>query len=242
MPYFRVSVIAGTAAFLIFSFVPRAGLAQATAGVFGPVVTEGHRSFEYRLAYDPDSYAFAQRLHYQQSVDDRFMWRVIVQGRKTDDSDVDYDFVQGELFWDLSNSDRPWQTGFRFDVRVPDEGRATLLGAHWTNQFALAENWSARFVLLSAFEVGGDARDGILLQSRASLRRTFAGRLHIGLEMFSVYGGTSDIASFDDDEHVMGPFISFPLSGGWSVYGGALFLVGDSEDESNLRFWVGRSF
>ena len=45
-------------------------MAQNTGGVFGPVVNEGHRSAQYRLAIVPDAAggetAHAHRLHYQQ--------------------------------------------------------------------------------------------------------------------------------------------------------------------------------
>ena len=48
--------------------VSETAFAQNTGGVFGPVVKEGHRSFQYRAAVNPDNAlgqtGFAQRLHY----------------------------------------------------------------------------------------------------------------------------------------------------------------------------------
>ena len=43
-------------------------VAQNTGAVFGPGVTEGHSSAQYRATFDPDSDGFAQRIHYQQSL------------------------------------------------------------------------------------------------------------------------------------------------------------------------------
>ena len=82
--------------------------AQNTGGVFPPTVSEGHKSWQYRWAVDPESAngdtAFAQRLHYQQAINDDFMWRIVGQVRKTDDSDFDPDFLQAELFWEFSEA------------------------------------------------------------------------------------------------------------------------------------------
>lgn len=235
--------IAASAVVAILMLASQNVAAQATGGVFSPVVKDGHRSLQYRSAYDPDSYAFAQRLHYQQAIDGTFMWRVIAQARKTADSDLDYDFVQGELFWDLTEDDSAdWQTGVRFDVRVPDEGRPAIIGANWMNQFTLSNDWQARLVVLSAFEVGSDARDGVLLQTRANIWKALPDRTTYGVELFSVYGGTSDIVGFDDDQHAIGPFMTVALSDTWAMFAGALFALDGDAPDSNLRLWLGRRF
>lgn len=223
--------------------MPTYSLAQATGGVFGPVVTEGHRSIQYRSSYNPDAYGFAQRLQYQQSIDSTFMWRIFAQARKTADADVDYDFVQGELFWDLTRHDsQPWQTGVRFDIRVPDRGRPVFVGVNWMNQFELLPEWKARVLILTAIELGSDARHGILVQSRANVYRTLPNRYQYGLELFSVYGGTSDIASFEDHQHALGPFVSVPLSTRWTIFADVLFAVDGDAPDSNIRLWIERNF
>lgn len=234
---------AAVAAIMLLFLAPLDSQAQATGGVFGPVVRDGHRSLQYRAAYDPDSYAFAHRFHYQQALNGDLMWRAIVQARKTSDSDLDYDFFQGELFWDLTKDDAAaWQTGLRFDVRVPDEGRPSIIGANWMNQFTLSNDWKARLLVLGAFEVGSDARDGVLLQTRANLWKSLPNRSTYGIELFSVYGGTSDIVGFDDDQHAIGPFMTIPLSRNWAMFAGALFALDGDAPDSNLRLWLGRRF
>lgn len=79
--------------------------AQNTAGVFGPIVKEGHASAEYRVTFDPESDGLAQRIHYQQSINGDFMWRAVYGTRKTPDSDFDPDFFQTELYWELSEDE-----------------------------------------------------------------------------------------------------------------------------------------
>ena len=104
----------GLDAGLLLFAVPAAG--QNTGGVFGPVVNDGHRSAQYRAAYDFDTYGLAQRVHYQQAINGDLMWRVLVQARKTADSRVDTDFVQGELFWQLPDPNPRWQHAVRFGI------------------------------------------------------------------------------------------------------------------------------
>lgn len=230
------------AALIIASGTANDALAQITGGVFSPVVTEGHRSAEYRLAFDPDTDAFAQRLHYQAAIDSRFMLRVVVQTRKTADSDADFDFVQGELSWDRSDGEQVWQTGIRIDARVRDRGRPGTLGVNWANQFTLSEQWRARLSLLTAFNVGGSGSDGIALGTRANLYRDLPGGLQAGLEMFSAYGTSSDFADFDEQRHALGPFLSRPLGDRWGVFAGALFGFTNVTPDINLRLRLVRQF
>ncbi len=195
--------------------------AQNTGGVFGPVVNEGHKSVQYRATLDPDNAAgetgFAQRLHYQQAINNDLMWRIIGATRKTDSSDFDFDFVQAELFWDLTPEDsQPFQTGVRFDARLRDGDRAEQLGFNWMNQWAIGDAWEARALGLTSIEIGDTAADGAALQTRFHLLRRFEGRRSFGLEMFNNYGRTDDVGSFDEQNHTIGPFRPALLV--WGLY------------------------
>jgi len=77
--------------------------AQNTGGVFPPGFGPNHESVQYRLTFDTDTEEFANRLHYQKSIDSKRVWRVLAQTRETENSDFDFDFVQAELFWDGDN-------------------------------------------------------------------------------------------------------------------------------------------
>jgi len=217
-------------------------LAQNTGGIFPPIVNEGHKSAQYRVAYNPDTEGLSQRVHYQQAINGDVMWRGLVSARKTDDSDVDVDFIQAELFWELSDDDDDWKTGFRFDGRIRDDGRPGLIGVHWTNQFPIAENWNGRFVALSAFDVGDDARDGIFLQTRGNIFTRLETGQTLGVELFNSYGSTDNFLDLDKQGHQIGPFASFPVSDDWSVFTGALFGLTDASADSELRLWVTRGF
>ena len=217
-------------------------VAQNTGGIFPPMVNDGHKSAQYRVTYDPDSEGLSQRAHYQQAINGDLMWRGLVSARKTTDSDVDFDFIQAELFWELSDDDDAWKTGLRFDARFRDDSRPGLLGVHWTNQFPIGEHWNGRFVALSAVDVGDDARDGVFIQTRGNLFTRLDSGQTVGVELFNAYGSTDNVLDFDDQNHQIGPFASFPVADDWSLFTGALFGLTDASADAELRLWVTRSF
>lgn len=230
------------AIFSLALFATPMAAAQNTGGIFSPVVNDDHRSAQYRVTYNPDTEGLAQRAHYQQSINGDLMWRGLVSARKTSDSDVDFDFVQAELFWELSDDDDRWKRGLRFDARIRDDDRPGLLGMHWTNQFPVTDNWNARFVALSAIDVGDDARDGVFLQTRGNVFTRLDTGQTVGVEVFNSYGSTDDFRDFEEQTHQIGPFASFPVAEDWSLFTGALLGLTDASADAELRLWLVRGF
>ncbi|MBO6688922.1 MAG: hypothetical protein JJ931_01505 [Henriciella sp.] len=230
------------AIFSLALFATPMAAAQNTGGIFSPVVNDDHRSAQYRVTYNPDTEGLAQRAHYQQSINGDLMWRGLVSARKTSDSDVDFDFVQAELFWELSDDDDRWKRGLRFDARIRDDDRPGLLGMHWTNQFPVTDNWNARIVALSAIDVGDDARDGAFLQTRGNVFTRLDTGQTVGVEVFNSYGSTDDFRDFEEQTHQIGPFASFPVAEDWSLFTGALLGLTDASADAELRIWVVRGF
>ena len=233
-------VIAGLAVGLLFVSLPAAG--QNTGGVFGPVVNEGHRSWQYRAGYDLDSYGFAQRFHYQHALNGDLMLRGIVQAAKTDDSQVDFAFFQGELFWQLDDLGDNWQHGVRFDVRLRSEGRPAILGFNWMNQFQLSERWMSRLLVLTATDVGDGASGDVLVQTRASVTYTASNGLRPGLEMFNVYGAIDDMPGLNGQLHQAGPTLSRAVGDDWQFFSSVLFGLTGATPDTQARFWMSRSF
>ena len=215
--------------------------ASNVGGVFGPIVNEGDRTFQYRAAYDPDSEQFVQRLHYQHSLNDDVRLRGVIQARKTDDSDVDYDFFQGEVLWQLDNISDQWNHALRFDFRIPDEGRSGLVATTWTNKLVWSEHWSTTALVLGSVDVGSDARSGLFLQTRADIVRKLNGKWSVGAELFSNLGSTSDFGSFEEQSHQVGPLLKGKLGNGWSLFTGVLLGISDASQDENLRFWLTKS-
>lgn len=220
--------------------------AQNTGGVFPPMVNDGHKSLQYRIAINPDNAAgqtgFAQRLHYQQAINDDVMWRVIGQTRKTNNSDFDLDFLQAELFWELSDQDSQHKTGLRFDARLRDDNRAEQFGINWMNQFNFDNGWRARALVLTSVQSGQNAADGVNLQTRAQVAKTLESGPTLGLELYNNYGNTGNIGGFNQQNHTIGPFIAAPLNKKVSVFAGPLFGLSRAAPDLELRLWVTRGF
>lgn len=226
---------------LVLAATPSA-LAQNTGGIFSPVVSDGHKSAQYRVTYDPASEGLSQRVHYQEAVNGKLMWRGLVSARKTNDSDLDFDFVQAELFWQIGDDNDRWKRGLRFDARLRDDGRPGLIGAHWTNQFPLTETWTGRFIVLTSADIGDDARDGVFLQTRGNVFTRLETGQTIGVELYNSYGSTDDWRDLEDQSHEIGPFASFPVNESWSVFAGALFGLTEASADTQFRLRVTRGF
>lgn len=225
---------------LILLFTPP--VLASTAGTFGPVVNGGHRSIQYRNAYDPDNHSFSQRLHYQQSVNDDIMWRGVIQTRKTIDSDNDFDFFQGEVFWQLADISENWKHGVRFDARFRSDGRSNQLGLNWTNQFAISPDFSARVLLLSSFEYGSQSRSGVVLQSRGHIAYKVDPDWTLSLELFNNYGSTANFNGVSNQVHQIGPALAGKIGDGWQVFAGFLAGVTSASPDESYRFWMTKSF
>lgn len=216
--------------------------AQNTAGVFGPVINEDDRGFEYRATYDPDSEDLRQRFHYQQAINGAVRWRVIGQVRKTADSDFDADYVRGEVVWQVTPDGQKYQTGFRVDARYRFDERPGDVTVHWTNQWKHIDDWTLRFIVSTTRQFSNNPADGLLIQTRAGGYTSLSAGPRVGLEVFSQYGSTSDWRSFDDQSHQTGPFAVFSLNDDWNLYTGILFGLTDATSDQELRFRIGRDF
>jgi hypothetical protein len=239
------NVVLGLVVVALMAIAPSA-YAQNTSSVFSPTVDEGERGFEYRFTLVPDDDSgeadWRQRAHYQQAINGDLRWRVILQSRKSDDSDFDFDYARAELLWQLTPDGNRWQSGLRFDARYRDGGRPEEVGVNWTNQFKIDDFWRARFILIGISEFGDDVDDGIALETRARISRKGVGPVRVGVELFSNYGLIDDMGSFDEQEHELGPIAIFPVSDKWEASTGLLFGISDAAQDAQLRFMLVRDF
>ncbi|MCG8441792.1 MAG: hypothetical protein MI723_08285 [Caulobacterales bacterium] len=199
-------------------------------------------SAQYRAAYAPDTDGFAQRLHYQRSINGALRWRIVGQTRRNDETNIDFDYVQGELLWEISPDDRDWRTGLRFDGRVRDHNRPGRFAVNWTNQIALTPRLRARALFISSVDVGENAGEGVSLQTRGRLGYALEGGRRLGVEMFNSYGSTDDLPDFEDQRHTLGPFATTPLTETISAYAGVQLGLTEPAAEADWRLWLTRSF
>ncbi len=216
-------------------------IAQNTGGVFPPGFGGDHKSAQYRLAIDTDSDRFSQRLHYQQSIDDHRVWRVLVQTRETATSDVDFDFVQAELFWEFTQPKDKYRTGIRFDARLRDDNRPGQVGVNWMHQWNFDDGWRARLIGLSSLQIGENRSDGISLQPRAQIAKSLGSGLSVGAEYFGSLGNTENL-TISNARQTVGPFVSTKIAGKTTLYTGVQFGVTDVAPNTELRLWVTQGF
>ena len=217
-------------------------LARNTGGVFGPVVNEGHAALQYRATFNLDTDQFAQRLHYERALNTDVMWRVVAQTRETATSDIDFDYVQGEVFWQITPDGQDFQTGLRFDGRIRDDDRPGFVGVNWMNQYRFSPDLSGRVLFLTAYEVGDNSRDGVFIQSRANLTYRAAQGVNIGAELFNSYGSTADLNRLSNQSHQIGPFATVDVAKTFSVFAGALFGMTEASPDAELRLWLTKTF
>lgn len=226
-----------------------AAQAQNVAGVFGPNVSAGDRTFEYRAALAPVDGTggdnFVHRLHYQHALNDRWRLRGVLQGSDTRADDFEFNFFQGEIQWQfLERTPAGVSSALRLDLRITerDDG-ADRVGLNWTTQWDINDAWQARGVILLARELGTGQRNGIFLETRAGVSRKIGTNVRLGLESFNIYGNTAQgFGSFDDQNHQFGPVFSGQLDGGWSWLAGALFGLSASAPDEDFRLWISRRF
>jgi hypothetical protein len=213
--------------------------AQNTGGIFPPMVDVGHASLQYRITYDTTSSASAQRLHYQQSINDDLMWRVLAQVKHPTLASSEFHYAQAELFLEFSKQEDPWKTGLRFDARVRDAGNPAMVGLHWTHQIALAERWHVRGVALSSYDIGTTE---VGLQTRGSLFTNLAIGPTVGVEFYNAFGTTSNFKTLEEQKHQIGPFAFIPMFDRWNLFLGLLAGVTPASAPFELRSWVTVNF
>jgi len=216
--------------------------AQNTSGVFGPEIEADHKSLEYRIGFDPDTGNVAHRLHAQVSLNDDWMLRVIAQSRETATTDLDFDLLGVQLFWQVTPDDQDWQSGLRLDARVRDDGRPATVRLDWSNQFSLAERWRVRAVALGSKEIGDAARSGVFLQTRGQLAYRLNGKRSLGLEIYSDHGPTDDLRAASEQSQQAGPFATIAVAKNWSLTTEVLLGLTDSSPQTNLKLAMIRQF
>lgn len=208
--------------------------AQLTSGISGPVVKEGTSAVGYRVAYDADTNGLAQRIHYDRALSSRVLVRGVIQARKTDDSQVDFDSIQGELRWQITPDSAKWQQGLRLDLKVRDESRPGQLALHWLNQVYLARDVRARFTAIASTQTGDDRNPDVLFLTRGDIGRRLSSGVDIGAEIYNSYGAIDDILPLSQESHQVGPFVGIPL--GKSLSMRTSVLVGLTEASPDVTF------
>jgi hypothetical protein len=181
--------------------------------VHGPGVKEGDKSMQLRFAASPgdedgqDDY-WGYRLHYQQAFNDKFRGRIVVQYR--DRSEFQYEYIRAELLYNFKKKEQNgiWASGVRFAIRQRRSDNPEQFAISWTNQWDLANGIRLRGIVGSSWQFGSDrASSGTKIETRSSVSKKLDNGLRIGVEMFNDFGRLSDVESFNEQGHQIGPMI-----------------------------------
>lgn len=222
--------------------------AQNNAGVFGPIVNEGRKVFEYRYAVAdpldnaPDD-AWSQRVHYEHAFNGRFMGRIGAQWRDSPTQDeAEFQFARVMLFMEIGEVREGWTTGLRFDARVRDGDGSDEIAISSTNQFDFGPKTFARANFMFRQQIGDGAPDAPVLETRSGIFHRFDSGITGGLELYNTYGEIGSFNDFDDQAHEIAPALFLPLGGKFTLYTSMGYGLSDRVADSNFRIRVIRDF
>ena len=213
-----------------------------TAGVFPPVVQEGHRSLQYRVTLDPDTGALGTRLHYQESLNGDVMLRGIVHASESASGHSKVDFLQGELFWDLSDDTDELRHGFRFDARARGRGEPTSVSLNYGLQYDIGTSWQARLAVLNTRSFGSEANSDIQFQARSQLSYRASPAISLNIEYYSQLGAIDDFNPWKNQKHQIGPSMNWRVANGWTLHSGLLSSMNNRSPDTVYRMWVTKAF
>lgn len=236
------------AMFVICIFFNNSANAQATTNVYSSVVNPDLKGIEYRAAFVPEdeniTSRFRHRLHYQRPFHENLRWRTVIQGSDTINGDLNLDFFQAELLWQIRNSTvHGWDSALRFDTRISRDGvNPDRIGVNWSNQFNLNDRWQARAIFLTAKDLGDHKRRGVLIRTWTQFRYRLQSGSTFALEMFNSYGRTHSFGSSERQKHQIGPLYSGRFNNGINYNLGILFGLSDAATDMDLRFFLSKTF
>ncbi len=238
------------AAFIFCSFAPAYG--QTTAGVFGPNISEGDRSAQFRTAMSPGQNGgmdrWEARIHYQHALADNLRARIVLQGSDIETGKFESNFIQAELQWQFKKANKQlsgakWASALRLDARLveKDDG-ANRMGVNWTNQWNPDRNWQFNNVVLVGTEIGANAGDGLILEIRNGAKYKIGANTRLGIESFSALGRSNTLGNFNTQNHRLGPVMTGKLGANTKYLVGVLFGASRPARNVDFRLWLTRGF
>lgn len=242
------------AVFMLGSFVSAYG--QTTAGVFGPNISEGDRSAQFRIATTPGQNGGADRwearIHYQHAIADNLRARIVLQGSDIETGKFESNFIQAELQWQFKKTDKQssgakWASALRLDARLveKDDG-VNRMGVNWTNQWNPDENWQFNNVVLVGTEIGSNtgngARNGLILEIRNGAKYKIGANTRLGIESFSALGRSNALGNFNTQNHRLGPVVTGKIGADTKYLVGVLFGASRPARDVDFRLWLTRGF
>jgi hypothetical protein len=217
--------------------------AANTSSVFSPDVSDGEWAWEYRMSLQPQQEGaedvFAHRLHVQHAFDETWRARLLVAQRSIDGASLDTRYARLEVQQQLLEDEvAGWDSALRYELQLADDGGPDRFRLAWTGKWDLDEAWQLRANTLFGREFGAGRDSGIQLAGRAQVTRRTADGVRLGLELFSDFGTTDDLPSYDGQEHQLGPILKAGLGEAWTLNVSYLRGVSDAAPDDNFRVFI----
>jgi hypothetical protein len=224
-------------AVLVWVLMGHAAQAQNMGMVFSPVVNEGESTVDYRIGYQPDGDASAQRIQYKYGMTDRLRLGGIIQFNQNDLESFAFQFVRFEAMCQMLDEESLGiASAIRVIIEVPGRDDAPYrAGAAWSGQWDLDEYWQARGNVMVNFDFGQYRTPGLLIGGRAQISRRITRHVSVA---FDYFGGNNDFASlgnFDENLHQVGPLLALDPSQRWNLSAGVLFGVSNASPDVTYR-------
>lgn len=216
-----------------------------TSGVFSPDVKAETKALEYRLSTLPGESPtqWAQRIHYQQAIDETWRWRVIGLFFDPGRGGGEFRYARFELMQQfLENEKAGWDSAIRYELQLADTDNQPSRGrVAWTGKWNWGEGWEFRANILLGLQFGERSHDGVLVEHRTQFTGALSDSWRLGVESFHDFNDTRAFGAFDEQEHQLGPILKSKFGGGWSLAASWLFGVSDNADDNDFRIHLIRS-
>ncbi len=202
-------------ALALLSMIAIPASATTVSGVGGATVTKGKLDVVGRVGYDFDNdnksqdNRFRSRIHFDYGVTEWWAPRLIVAQDKRGGDSWEHSGITFENRFELLNRDSaPLDLGFRLSYSYKDgDKKPDNIGFRLVEVFDLNEDWNVKLNQIVQHEVGEDAEQDAIFQSRAQATYKLCDKLRLGVESFNVIGDLSDTPAYEDQDHTIGPVL-----------------------------------
>lgn len=192
-------------------------MAQDVTGIPNADVRAGYSSMSLRMGYltpdDGRAALLGAQLGGQRSLSDRFSIQGSAIFGKIGDGPLEFRGAQAQLQWQFAESEANdgIDGSLILVARIPDgddgPGRTGLVAAgKW-----IRNDWEMRVMLAALKEVGGRARDGVLLTERTEITRRIGAVGRLGAQTSSSFNSTAHFGPFRDQNHQAGAVFKAPI-------------------------------
>jgi hypothetical protein len=139
----------------------------------------------------------------------------------------------------VEDEESGWDSVIRTEVQIAEgDNLPSRVRLGWTSKVALNDDWELRSIFLAGREIGAGSGNGVLLEYRGQVKYKLNSQFSLSLDLFSDFNRTGSIGRFDDQEHQIGPLLSFKLGDGWSGSVGYLSGLSDAAPNDAFRFAI----